>query len=287
MLKEHEIPLEYIQGTAEWLALRKTKITATDANSIMNCNPWKNKKKLYLEKISEENNTFVNAAMQRGLDLEPIARELFTIKTGIEVFPKVIVKDWMMASLDGISACGKYVVEIKCPGDKDHKIALSGKVPDHYYAQLQHQMYVAGVKKMCYFSFDGTDEAMIEVNINTQYVEQMIEEERKFYTCITNKIPPDDQKKEYKIREDDFWQAGYLELKMIADEMLQLEKRGKELKESLISSANHEDTKGCGLSICKVKRKGNIDYSAIPELEKVDLEKYRKPAIEMWKVCLE
>ena len=51
---------EIIQGSQEWLDLRKTKITATDACVIMGESSWKTIIQLYEEKISQENNTFVN-----------------------------------------------------------------------------------------------------------------------------------------------------------------------------------------------------------------------------------
>ena len=143
-----------IQGTDEWLHYRTSKITATDACVIMGASKWKTKLELYNEKINENTNVFMNDRMKRGTDLEPMARELFCIQNGIEVSPRVITKEWAMASLDGMSECGNYIVEIKCPGEKDHDLALSGKVPDHYYPQIQHQLYVTGLDWAFYYSFD-------------------------------------------------------------------------------------------------------------------------------------
>ncbi len=168
--QQSKIDLSLIQGSDEWLELRKIKITATDASIIMGVNPWKTPLQLYKEKTSDISNTYTNERMQRGLDLEVEARELFIIQTGIEVQPKVIVKDWLMASLDGMSECGNYVVEIKCPGEKDHALALKGKVPDHYYPQLQHQMYVCDVNEMYYFSYDGLDGVIVNVQRDDNYM---------------------------------------------------------------------------------------------------------------------
>lgn len=167
------------QGSAEWRALRKTKVTATDAPVIMGVNKWKKLEQLFDEKMSDEE-TPINPNMQRGLDLEPIARELFCIKQNVEVNPKVILKDWAMASLDGISECGKHLVEIKCAGKKDHETALKGGVPLHYYPQLQHQMFVADVDRMAYFSFDGFDGVTVFLTRDDEYVKRMVEEELKF-----------------------------------------------------------------------------------------------------------
>ena len=53
MLADHAIVNEMQQGTPEWLALRKTKITATDACVIMGSSRWKTKTQLYREKLSD------------------------------------------------------------------------------------------------------------------------------------------------------------------------------------------------------------------------------------------
>jgi len=179
-----------IQGSQEWLNLRKTKITATDAATILGANPWKTKLQLFHEKLSDDPPMIANERMQRGSDLEPIARDLFIIQSGIHFQPEVIIKEWAMASLDGISPCGKYILEIKCPGAKHHATAVNGKIPNHYYPQLQHQMYVCDVDLVYYFSFDGFDGVKVEVRRDDNYIQYMIEEEKKFYDCmITNTLP--------------------------------------------------------------------------------------------------
>ncbi len=179
--------LDIQQGTPHWLALRKTKITATDAPIIMGASHWKTRIQLYQEKTSDVLFTSSSARMQRGIDLEPIARELFSLQTGFEVYPKVIVKDWAMASLDGISKDCRCVVEIKCPGEKDHSIAMSGKVPDHYYPQLQHQIHLSEVDEMYYFSFDGIDGVSVKVKRDDAYISKMVEEEKRFMSALSIK----------------------------------------------------------------------------------------------------
>lgn len=173
------------QGSALWLALRKTKITATDAPVIMGENRWKSANQLLKEKLSAEENTFCNERMQRGIDLEPFARDLFCMQKGIELQPAVFVKNWAMASLDGISDCGKFIVEIKCPSKTYHEMAVKGKIPNHYYAQLQHQMYVCETENMFYYSFDGIDGVTVNVERDEEYIEKMIEKELEFYNLLT------------------------------------------------------------------------------------------------------
>lgn len=275
---------ELIQGTKEWLDLRKTKITATDSCIIMGASHWKTKLQLYREKLSNDSPTPPNARMQRGLDLEPIARGLFYVQHGFNVYPSVIVKDWAMASLDGISACSKHVVEIKCPGEKDHAIALSGKVPEHYYPQLQHQMWVCDVQQMYYYSFDGTDGVTVIVDRDDDYIEKMIAEEFKFYMCLQEKKEPELSEGDYVERNDEIWHSCAEKWKFIVDKIKELEEEEEEVRKQLIFLSGETNTKGSGIALCQIERKGNVDYTKIPALKGLDLESYRKPSSSSWRI---
>ncbi len=272
------------QGTPEWLALRKTKITATDSCVIMGANPWKTRIQLYNEKILDSNNTFVNERMKRGTDLEPIARELFSIQTGIEMKPAVVVKDWAMASLDGLSPCGRFALEIKCPGNEDHAIALSGKVPNKYYPQCQKIYYVNDVDICYYYSFDGADGVIVEVKRDQNYIDKMVKEELQFFKCLQNRTPPEPEESDYIYREDDLWKQYATQWTTLVQEMKEMEKIEEELRKQLIFLSGESNSKGAGISLCQVRRKGNIDYSKITELQGIDLEKYRKPTTDAWRI---
>lgn len=275
---------EFQQGTPEWHALRKTKITATDACVIMGASHWKTRIQLYHQKLSDEAPMAPNERMQRGIDLEPEARNLFILQHGYICKPSVVIKDWAMASLDGIDDTGQIVVEIKCPGEKDHAISFSGKVPDHYYPQLQHQMYVCDVDEMYYFSFDGIDGVTVKVKRDDEYIEKMIAEEKKFYQCLINKTPPELEESDYIERSDILWEQCASNWISVSSQIKDLEKEEEELRKQLIFLSGESNTKGAGISLCQVNRKGNVDYSKIPELKGIDLDKYRKQASNSWRI---
>lgn len=276
--------IELEQGTQEWLDFRKTKITATDSAIIVGASHWKTRIQLYNEKIDlNVKPLYINDRMQRGLDLEPIARDLFCVRTGHDMQPRVIVKEWAMASLDGINERNE-ILEIKCPGEKDHSIALSGKVPDHYYPQLQHQMYVCDSQKAFYFSFDGMDGVIVEVFRDDEYIEKMIIEEKKFYDCLINKTPPEPSEGDYIERNDQLWQQCASKWRSITSSIKELEKEEEELRKQLVFLSGESNTKGGGISLCQIQRKGNVQYDKIPELKGLDLEIYRKPAINSWRI---
>lgn len=186
------------QGTSEWLKWRRTKITASDAMSIMGTSPWKSILQLYEQKIfqfEQEDNRF----KARGRDLEPLALQSFEEETGLIMFPVVIESttiNWMGASLDGLTIDQKAFVEIKCPGNKDHHFADVNKmVPAKYIPQLQHQIACSGLDFAYYYSFDGERGVIIEVKRDKEFIEKMIEKEKEFWHCLQTFTPPICQKK--------------------------------------------------------------------------------------------
>ena len=176
-----------IQGSQEWFQLRKTKITATDAPIIMGESPWKKAIALYQEKLDPDFHIVENENMKRGTELEPFARLSFILDTGIDVNPHIVIKEWAMASLDGISSCGKHLVEIKCLGKKGQELASKGEIHPYYKGQLQHQMWICDVPCMYYYSFDGYNGIVIEVKRDDFYIDLMIQQEKIFYDCMVNR----------------------------------------------------------------------------------------------------
>jgi predicted phage-related endonuclease len=113
--------------------------------------------------------------------------ELFEQETGIMFFPAVGVHEsieWMAASFDGVSIDRKAILEIKCPGKKDHKQALEGKIPRHYFPQIMHQIEVAGLDMSYYYSFDGESGVILEVKRDQAFIDMMLAKEKEFWDSI-------------------------------------------------------------------------------------------------------
>lgn len=182
------------QRSEAWLKMRQEKIGASDAPIIMGVSPWKKPLQLWEEKLGFRPPEESNQWMLRGIELEDDARNAFIFETGIYVTPRVVqhkILDWMIASLDGIDDKNENIIEIKCPGRKDHMIAKEGYIPNKYIPQLQHQMSVCDLKKAFYFSYYNGDTALIEVKRDDQYIDLMIEQEERFWKCMQNFTPPD------------------------------------------------------------------------------------------------
>lgn len=279
-----------IQQSDEWLEFRKSKIGASDAPIIMEVSPWKTPYKLWLEKVSTTAPTYKSSSMHRGIELEETARNEFELLTGIHVLPSVKTHsnlEWMIASLDGIDAEQRNIVEIKCPGKADHSIAEQGQIPEKYIPQLQHQLEVCGLDMAYYFSFDGKKGVIVKVYRDDKYIKKMLKKEEEFFECMQNFIAPQACDKDYQTRNDDMFCFSASRLLEIQEAIKGLEKEEKTIKQDLIRICGNQNTRGSGFRFSKSIRKGSVDYSSIDILKDINLETYRKPPIETWRLSSE
>lgn len=273
------------QRTAEWLEMRKDKIGASDAPVIMRKSPWKTPYQLWREKlglVDEKGSTF---AMDRGNELEPIAKRALEDKLGMALQPQIRLhnqRSWMMASMDAVSLDNRTVAEIKCPGKDDHATALAGQVPEKYYPQLQHQMEVCGVDEVYYFSYHGDENALLRITRDEKYIKQLLIEEEKFYECVMNFEPPALTPNDYVWQDSAKWAKLAQEYK----DLLAIEDKKEAIKKQLIELASGQNSRGGGIQLTKCLRKGAIDYKKIPHLKDVDLEPFRKESSEYWRISL-
>lgn len=269
-------------NTLEWEEYRKTHIGSSDAPIIAGVSPFKTPFRLWEEKIGDVS-SFSNYAMERGHALEPKARAILEQELGMPLFPQVLTtakRSWMIATLDAISSDKRTVGEIKCPGAEDHKIALEGKVPDKYFPQLQHQLEVCELDMMYYFSFDGEKGVVLKVFRNEKYIQELIEKEEQFFECMKNFEAPPLCDRDYEIHTDALWFKVAERWK----ELESLEKEKEQLRKQLIALSSGRNAMGAGIRVSKCIRRGNVDYSLIPQLENVDLNSYRKKGIEYWRI---
>jgi putative phage-type endonuclease len=283
-----------IQGSDEWIQKRKQCITATDLPVILEDSPWKTRYKLWKEKVGLSEVEKPNLRMIRGLELEPIARKEFENVTGTRMKPVVVFHSeypWMMASLDGRSKCQKFIVEIKCASKVDHEVAKKGQIPKKYYAQVQTQLAVTNLKMAYYFSFDGKEGVIVEVNRDDIYIERLIEKAIEFKRCIDQFIPPEMTDKEKREAEclniEDLnaerLASRYLELGAILDDLVE---QREDYKQQLIALARGSNIQGESFKLSKVLTKGRVDYDSILRKHGIDedLDAFRKTSTESWRI---
>lgn len=295
-VKEEQNYMNYIliegdqstQGSQAWLDFRKNKIGASIAPIIIGVSPWQTRLQLW-EQMMSDTQIQKNKAMQRGNDLEPKARAWLSAKLSIDYQPVVVQRveyPQIIASLDGYYQSGDEkpkIIEIKCPGEKAHMMAINGKIPDYYYPQLQHQMDAVGVDFMYYVSFDGENGVILEVRRDIEYCQNLLAEELSFFFSLQNFIPPEPTDRDWIEDNDPRRLNAAIEYKKIKDQIAKLEFQKVGIYEFL-TDTNYVRSKVGDLKIQKVKKRGHVDYSKIDVLKGLDLEPYRKENSECWRI---
>jgi len=279
--------LDLEQRSPEWIEERRKHIGASDAPVIMGESPWQTPFQLWQQKLGELKEQPENEYMKLGIAREDEARQAFIRKTGIEVIP-IVVKSyeypWMLSSLDGYNEHQKVIVEIKCPGPKAHEMAMDGVVPPYYLPQLFHQMLTLGVDKCFYFSYDPSSSKILEVQLESSYSKILIERERDFFKYMTELEAPPLIDRDYVQKNDFRWAMHAAEWLDTHAKLQFLKKKEEDLRAHLIGMCGQSNCMGAGIKMSKVIRKGIIDYKASPEVQKLDMEPYRKPPIETWRI---
>ncbi len=280
------------QGSQEWLEFRRFKIGASLAPVIMGVSPFQTPLQLWEEIMLNETKQS-NEAMRKGNRLEPKARkwmnEAYNTCYEPAVLQSIEHRD-IIASLDGYieTQAEPLILEIKCPGKTAHEQAIQEEIPEYYFPQLQHQMFVSGAKRVSYLSFseDFLSYAIVlECERDEGYIQKMLKKELEFLKSLTNFTPPEPSKSDWK--EMDTSQAINLagERMNLKSQIVSLQNKLQAIDDAIISIVDHPRTKIGDLKIQKVVRKGNIDYPRI--LDEFNLnpiaEKYRKEPSESWR----
>lgn len=278
------------QRTVDWYEWRKAGLGASDAPVVMGVSPWSTPYQLWEQKTGKTEKNAGNWATNRGNEMEPRARATIELHLGLD-FPPVLAEHpdfpFMRASLDGYNEEFKIVLEIKCPGKEDHDKAAHGEIPAKYYPQLQHQLFVTGARKLFYYSYTEDENKngeghLVEVLPNVEYMKELVGKMMKFWKCVQTNTEPELGEKDYKLVRSSVIHEDLYSWKRIKDNISILEKQLEEVTKRILEK---EDVKGkrvrCGnFKIGLTTRKGNVQYAKIPELENVDLDKYRgKPSV--------
>jgi len=158
--------VEIVQGSDEWHALRRGKVTASRVADVIakTKTGWGASRANYAAELIAERLTeataekFTNAAMAWGTEKEPEARAAYEFYTDATVDEIAFVDHPTIpmtgASPDGlVGAAG--LVEIKCPNTATHLETLLGQVvPAKYATQMQWQMACTGREWCDFVSFD-------------------------------------------------------------------------------------------------------------------------------------
>lgn len=282
--------VDFKQGSQEWHTWRASGIGASDSPIIMGVSPWSTRKQLWLEKTTGKRRDQANAATRHGHEKENEVRLWAEMLFGIALPPACFESDdysWLRASLDGISSDNKIAIEIKCPykNFKDHELARQQKIPAKYKWQLVHQMLAANLQQMYYISFDGKDKQCVPFQLDAGMAAELISELEDFKLMIDEKREPENSVAEAVKIEDENWLELARNYASIDRQIKLLEARRSGMRAALCDMAgDHAKITGSGITISRLERRGQIDYSQIPQLSGVNLDLFRRASTQSFYV---
>lgn len=279
--------LELQQQSPEWHEFRQNGIGGSDIASIARIKgAFKSYEDCLKEKAGikqDEPSAYLQHLFQQGHEWEEVVRNSFNTDLGYKFEPAVGVHSdtpTFFASFDGIDEERKTLLEVKfCSSDSKYS-DYSKKVPKHYYAQVQWQLFVSGYDKaiIAFVNGNGTVSAhhiapdVKEQNILKECAETFSAHLEAFKLnykapAIVSGItsPEIDKLITLKVSEKFLKEK----LSAIADEI-------EDISQYVLQKYEAVKVENDDIIIQIIERQGAIDYSEIPELKNVDLNKYRK-----------
>lgn len=270
----------------------KSRITGTMLPIIRGESPYKTRHRLWEELTGRKEPPKQNFAMMRGVQFEDAARMAYIKKTGRHMDPVCFEHDdhpEFGVSLDGFELLGNRGVEIKCAGAKDFAMALSGRVPDKYWTQVQWQLFCSAAECFDYWSYniETGEGALVTVYPDLRLFEEMKAQALEFRQCLIDDKEP----------AGDVWMAEARLYRIAESEFSSAKDALDEAKNSLLSSIpdGQESISGGGVNASLVPgRKGSIDTDKLVAdlvglglITQEKVEEYRKPSGKpSWRVTV-
>lgn len=184
--------LDMEQRSEEWIKIRLGKVTASRIADVTakTKTGWSASRANYMAELlserltGEPRDTFTNAAMQWGTDMEPLARTTYEFMEGVTVaevgFVPHPVIEMSGASPDGLVG-ERGLVEIKCPNTATHIDTLLGaEIDGKYIKQMQWQLACTKRDWCDFVSFDPRLPERMQIHVQRVPADwKMIEELEK------------------------------------------------------------------------------------------------------------
>ena len=159
------------QGSDEWFEVRKGKMTASHAQAIGSAIKTTKTGKTtigagittyILSLMSEvyssaEKERYSNEHMDRGVELEDEAAEIYSLNSGDELEKVGFIEynEFVGCSPDRLVKDKKEGVEIKCPSDEVYfKLLIDQKIDTKYLWQIMMCLLITGYKKWRYVVYN-------------------------------------------------------------------------------------------------------------------------------------
>jgi len=271
------------QGSPEWLKWRLTHRMASWAPAVMGEDPYNTRQNALEFYAGNARPKMQTAAMRRGHEMEPKVRTRISVQTGLDFTPMVVASGLYGASLDGYAEGPlgkKFICEIKSPSSENSpylQAALAGTAGSSFW-QIQHQLYVSKAHA-CLF-------AVLHPVTGELHTVRVLPDEKAQENLLAAwdalieeaaSIASRSLGKEIKSAVAE-WEACHEELRKVQAQEI-------ELREKIVHLTNGVPYLQVGdVRVQYVARKGNVQYKKIPQLAGVDLDEFRLPDVEYFRI---
>jgi putative phage-type endonuclease len=192
------------QRTDDWFAARLGKVTASRVADVVaktksgySASRDNYMADLIVERLTgQKASSFSSAAMEWGVEQEPLARVAYSARTG-ELVEEVGFIDHPTVAMSGASPDGlvnEGCVEFKCPNTATHlEYLLAGKLPEKYVTQMQWQMACTNRPWCDFVSYDSRlpehlQMLIVRVPRDDKRIAELENEVRKFLEELDEKV---------------------------------------------------------------------------------------------------
>lgn len=183
-------------GSAEWLEARYSGIGGSDIGTILGLNPWESAYALWAKKTKQipESDLSGNVRVRLGQKFErPILEMWQEDNPDWKIFETATYRHsqypYMMANPDALAyneSTGEWIViEVKTSAMPWEE------VPAHYYAQVQHYMFVMGIKRALLIGVVGWQWWESEIVASDFETEVALDYATRFWNDVQNGTKPD------------------------------------------------------------------------------------------------
>lgn len=277
---------DIVQGSPEWLELRRRKITSSDIACLLGeavYEPktlygwWQRKKGIVSNTVTE--------SMTAGHKIEDVERAELEGLYNTLIRTVVVVEDWMMTSLDGISQDHKTIFEIKLANREHFEMACNDIPPRHMYIQCQWHLACTQQARECILSlFHMGERIQLRIQRDDDFISKAI---AVGHDCHKRYIEGDEIPEisdgDYYVDTSDCFKLLVKNYELAKAELELAESNLEVQKRLLLDHAQEKNLKGHGCSVMRRYRQG-VDYKKACEDSHVDLNCYRKKPVMYWTI---
>lgn len=183
----------------EWFEIRKKSIGGSEIAAVIGMNRWKTPFAVWAEKTGRVDSSVQQSeSMYWGTVMEAILREEFSKRTGYAVKEAHYIfasidNPFLTANIDGYVDLGNgeyAVLEIKTAGNYAESDWNDG-CPIEYYLQVQHYLYITGMKKaFIAVLIGGNNFKYLGIERDEDTIQTIICCAKQFWQLVQTDTPP-------------------------------------------------------------------------------------------------